>query len=161
MRAVQARDVYESLRTEINALYPASAGWVEMVNPYDPSMTDDLNANQAWGLSQGPGTNTNRLVNCAVSWNRNFEFILVRKYHSGLIRTDNAMSTRRQIETQLFLDQEFISKKFESDSQTDDDAVIANMRVVSDNGIEFMRDGDEQFFMIKSTIFTEYFVPFK
>lgn len=158
--ATQAARVYDDLISLIEAVYPVASGWKELVNPYDPGMSDDLTANQAWGLTQNTGENTNRLVNCAVSWKRDFELILVRKYHSGMIRTPNAMNDRREIEKQLFLDQELLMKKFENDPLVDGSHAIAQIRMQGDNGIEFMRDGDEQFFMLKSSIFVEYFVSF-
>ena len=154
----QAAQVYDDLITLIESVYPVSDGWKELVNPYDPGMSDDLTANQAWGLTQNSGTNTNRLVNCSVTWRRDFELILVRKYHSGMIRTVNAMNDRRALEMQLFLDQELLMKKLEHDPLVDGSHAIAQARMESDNGIEFMRDGDEQFFMLKSLIFVEYFV---
>lgn len=156
----RASQVNTDVRGFLLELFPVADGWAELINPHDPGMNDDLTANKAWGYRIGPRRNTNRLVNCAITMRRDFDVIVVRKYHSGLIRTSNATALRVEIENLLCEDIEAIAKMFEKDPLVDESETIANIRIEGDGGIEFMRQDDEQFFMMRANGFLEYFNKF-
>ncbi len=156
----KASQVNTDIRAVLAILFPVASGWAELINPHDPAMNDDLTAKKAWGYRIGSRQNTNRLLNCAMTMRREFDIIVVRKYFSGMIRTDNAVAARIEIENALCEDIEALAKRFEEDPLVDGSTSINNIRIEGDGGIEFMRQGDEQFFMVRANGFLEYFNHF-
>lgn len=147
-------ECYEELRTLVGTVFP---NHVELVNPYQIELNDDITFEKAYGIAFAEGFNTNREIGCSLTIQRNFIFTLTRKIFAGPMRTAEALSERREKEKQLFEDQFDIIKKFEQDTFVNNYVNIALVRYESDSGIEFIRAGQFDLVMLRSIFVLEYF----
>lgn len=132
---------------------------VELINPYFPEDSDNLNFAKGFGITILEGENTHREIGCSLTVQRSIELILTRKVFSADIRSPDAMGIRRTEEKNIFEDQLILAKALESDTYLKDSGYenLSKITLESDSGLNFVRDTNSGLLILRSIITTEYF----
>lgn len=139
--------VYDAMITRIAAKLTTH---LRLPNPYKPNENSELFLKQGYGVALGPALNTNRLVACKLSIERQFFVSISRKYFALESSATNKASTEKQ----LLEDQLLLIQDFESDPTLNGSAF--KTVYVSDNGIEYVFGEKDQFLIINSVFSIEY-----
>jgi len=135
---------------EIRALIPANlSGYTELNNPYTITDEADLNFDKGYAVGLGAGTNTNRLLSCAMSISRDFVLTLTKR----MFLTNRDITNRIIAEKALFEDQITLVKKFELATSS----AISKIEYVSDNGLEFLEADRFGILVLQFVVRVEYF----
>lgn len=132
---------------------------VELINPYLPEDSDNLNMVKGFGITVLEGDNTHREAGCSLSYERNLELTLTRKVFSADIRNTAAMNTRRTEEKNIFEDQLILAKALESDTYLKNSGYenLSKIYLQSDSGLNYMRVNQSGIIILRSIIQIEYF----
>lgn len=147
-------DAHAALIARLATLFPSAQGWKRLPNPYKPDENTDLFLRQGYGIALGSGANTNRLINCQISLERNLNITIARKYE-GL---ENDDLKKAATELQLFEDQFALIKDLETDVTVNGEAMYC--RYVGDSGIEYVKGTTDKFLMVRTEIALEYLENF-
>lgn len=150
----QITTIYTALLAQMALLYPELDGWQRIANPYKPNENPDTLLRQGWGIALGAGLNTNRLVNCKYSLNREITIVFTRKYDA----LENDPVNKAITEVQLFEDQHKLINQIEQDPTISDTLTTASYG--SDGGIEYVKGETDSFMMLRTVIPTEYLEGF-
>jgi hypothetical protein len=140
--------IYDALISRIEALLPNHQ---RLGNPYNISDNPDPYLVQGYGLALRNAVNTERLLNCSVSIQRNFTLHLTRRF----IANPNDADQKATTEKLLLEDLKTIAHDMEENFQLSDD--VAYFKYVSDNGIDTVRDTQENYLVLSVELQCEYF----
>ena len=141
-------DIREELETIIAA---AVTGYRQIPNPYEIEKTSNVILKKGFAIAFGPGTNTERLLSCQLSVDREMAIVLTRQVSS----TEHDTNRREEIEKDIFEDHYLIIKAIEKDPSLNNKA--ARARYVGDNGLEFLSLENSRYFVLQSNFAFEYF----
>jgi len=140
-------EIYDALATVIETALPA---YVRFPNPYVITENTYLHMKSGFGLAIGPGTDTERLVGCQLSWQRSFTVVLVKQ----VTTTQNNTALREGIEKDILDDHDALRKAVYANSTLGSRAIKTTL--ISDGGVNFI-DGDRlKFLSMEIEIVTEY-----
>ncbi len=148
---------YDALVTQIETALP---NHVELINPYVPELNDNLTMDAAYGIVVGPGTSTDREMDCRFSVARDLTVILTRKVMKGdLARNTSSKSERRSTEKELVEDLVSLVKAISGNAtlqNASNNLAILKCVYETDGGMEYLAAGQYQFIMIKAIFVLEY-----
>jgi len=146
--------IYDDLHEVIQDLLPEHK---ELINPYVPEDSDNLHLEKGWGITILEGSNGRREIP-KLTMNRNFELLLTRKIFGADKRSESAMNKRKTGEKELFEDQIVIAKHMQSNTYLKSVGFTNASRVMyeSDDGLNFLRNGDTGILILRSIIAVEY-----
>lgn len=139
-------DVYDDVRTICQTVFSTRT---ELNNPYFVEDDADIMFDNAWTLSIGASTNSNRFICGKASMLRDFVVVLVNRYFAPS-RDINARITAEKTIVNAQID---LIKYIEAQPQTDN---IVQIRYDSDGGIEFLEGDRFGFLVLQTTIQVEY-----
>jgi len=146
---------YDAFVTRIETVLDvATNGHTRLSNPYKPDENNERLLVKGYGIVMGPGSNTNRQVNCKFSVSRQMEIVLTRQYFA---REDDAVS-KADTEKALFEDQYLLINDFEQDISINGQTMYT--RWESDSGIEYVSSATDRFLMLRTTFSLEYLENF-
>lgn len=143
--------VYDNLITLIPAKLPA--GYVRLPNAYKIHENDETYLKQGFCVGFGHGKNTERLVGNKLTIQRALTLTLTRKLYS----LEHAAAGKAATEKLLFEDQLILIQNFETDPTLNQSAMLTKYQ--SDNGMEYVYNGKDEFIMIQSLITVDYLEP--
>lgn len=140
--------IRESLET---LLFAELTGYQKIPNPYELEKCANRILTKGFGIAFGPAQNTNRVLDCQMSVERDFAILLTRE----VTHTEHNAQGRETVEKALFEDQYKLIKVIERDYAT----VVGASRAayVSDNGLEYVGLENSRYFVLVSTFSVEYF----
>jgi hypothetical protein len=141
-------EIREEIETIIKAALP---GYRQIPNPYEIEKTSNVILKKGFGIAFGPGTNSERLLSCQLSVDREMAVILTRQVSS----TEHDTDRREAIEKELFEEHFLIVRAIERDPSLNNKA--ARARYTSDNGLEFLSLENSRYFVLQSNFAFEYF----
>jgi hypothetical protein len=140
-------EIYDALATTLESTL---TGYVRFPNPYVIAENTYLHMKSGYGLAVGPGTDTERLVGCQISWERSFTVVLVKQ----IMTTQNNTGNRVLVEKDILDDHDALRKAVYNNSTLGGKAIKTTL--VSDGGVNFI-DGDRlKFLSMEIEIVTEY-----
>lgn len=146
---------YDAILSRIETVLDTTAqGWFRLPNPYKPEENSERFLDKGYGIALGSGANTNRVVNCKFSIERNFTIVLTRKFFA--LEADPA--AKAVTEKQLFEDQYALINDFEQDISINGSTMYT--RYVSDGGIEYVSGEKDNYLMIRTEFAVEYLESF-
>jgi hypothetical protein len=146
---------YDSMITRIEAvLDTVNQGYKRIHNPYSIQDNEELFLVKGYGLAVLTGENTQRVVNCKFTVNRNVEVILTRLYTGA---GEDAVP-KATLEKLLLEDQYKLINNFEQDLTINGTTMYT--RWVSDSGIEYVNGETGRFFMLRTQFSLEYLETF-
>jgi hypothetical protein len=141
-----------NIREELESIIAASiAGYKQIPNPYEIEKTSNVILKKGFAIAFGPGTNTERLLSCQLSIDREMAIVLTRQVSS----TEHDTNRRESIEKDILEDQFLIIRAIERDPSLNNKA--ARARYVGDNGLEFLSLENSRYFVLQSNFAFEYF----
>jgi len=141
-----------NIREELESIIAASiAGYKQIPNPYEIEKTSNVILKKGFAIAFGPGTNTERLLSCQLSIDREIAIVLTRQVSS----TEHDTNRRESIEKDILEDQFLIIRAIERDPSLNNKA--ARARYVGDNGLEFLSLENSRYFVLQSNFAFEYF----
>lgn len=146
--------IYDDLHEVIQELLPDHK---ELINPYVPEDSDNLHLEMGWGVTILEGSNARREIP-KLTMSRSFELLLTRKVFGADLRKESAMNKRKTAEKALFEDQIVIAKHMQSNTYLKSVGFTNASRVMyeSDDGLNFLRNGDTGILLLRSIIAVEY-----
>lgn len=141
-------EIREQLETLITT---ALTGYRQIPNPYEIEKTSNVILRKGFGIAFGPGTNTERMLSCQLSVDRDFSILLTRE----VAVTEHDAAGREAVEKSIFEDLHLLIKAIETDADLATKASRA--RYVSDNGLEYVGLENSRYFLIAATFAAEYF----
>lgn len=146
---------YDALLTRVETVLDvATNGHTRLPNPYKPEENNERFLVKGYGIVMGAGSNTQRLVNCKFTVNRQMEIVLTRQYFA---REDDA-SAKADTEKALFEDQYLLINDFEKDISINGQTMYT--RWESDSGIEYVSANTDRFLMLRTIFSLEYLESF-
>jgi hypothetical protein len=142
------KTIRQELETVIDGVI---SGYQKIPNPYELEKISNVILRKGYGIAFGPGTNTERMLSCQLSVDREFAVILTRE----VAATEHNAEGRETVEKSIFEDQYLIIKAIEKDADLLGSASRA--RYVSDSGLEYVGLENSRYFVLVSTFATEYF----
>jgi hypothetical protein len=144
--------------SKVSTIYDALVSYVEttltaykrMPNPYISAENAGLILAKGFGIGIGPGINTNRLLGCKMSMQRDFSIILVNQ----VTTTDHNVDARETLEKSIFEDQFSLIQGLEGNTTLGVEAI--KCLFVSDNGLNYLESDRNKFFLLESNFTTEY-----
>ncbi len=141
--------IYDRFVTVLGTVY--SSTHFQMQNPYNILSNDFRLLNRGYGFFVSAGYNTNRMLACEMSINRNVTFINSIVYRG----TDRDITIRQTAEKTLLEDHILLVKTLEQD--VDLNSTCAKLIYVSDSGISQLSDEHNNFLTINTIFEMEYF----
>ena len=144
----QISNIYDELHTIVNSVL---TDYSELPNPYIPDDNPDIYMKKGYGITMGPGANSNRVVSKKVSIQRDFDFVFVRQINSTETNTSLIKSEAKAIMEDSFKVLE------EIESNTSLNQLCVNARFESDSGLDFIEADTQRFFILTMVVSVEYF----
>lgn len=141
-------NIREQLETTIESVV---TGYRQIPNPYEIEKASNVILKKGYAIAFGPGTNTERLLSCQLSVDREMAIVLTRQVSS----TEHDTNRREDIEKAIFEDQYLIIKAIEKDPSLNNTA--ARARYTGDNGLEFLSLENSRYFVLQTNFAFEYF----
>lgn len=139
--------IYDAIVDIIEAQLPSHK---RLPNPYEITENAFLRLDLGFGVSIGPGVDTQRYTGCLISWQRSFPITLVRR----MATTENNIDLREKIEKDLLIDHDLLRKVFYTNTTLNQTATTST--VLDDSGVNFI-DGDRlKFIAIELNLLVEY-----
>jgi hypothetical protein len=141
---------YDAIKSKMDALFPSSSGYIQLVNPYDIEENTDSALRLGWGISFGSATNTRREL--SIERTINITFTRAR------FRSEFNTSQQETNEKLLFEDQYLLIKDLEKEP-TINNAVsgIAKFSFDSDGGVESVTGESDAYIKLVTVFSLEYF----
>lgn len=92
--------IYDAMVTRISTILP---NHVRLTNPYAISENNDRFLKQGWGLAIGSGVNTEQLLSCQFTTDREFRVIISRQYYAREFDVTSKASTEKDLYEDLHL----------------------------------------------------------
>lgn len=146
------------MTTKIEQVYDALTTLVETTlseykrfpNPYVIDANTFLHMKTGFGISIGPGNDTERFVGCEVTWQRIFTVTIVQQ----ITTTQNNLARREIIEKDILNDHDKLMKAIYLDNSLGGKAIKSF--VTDDGGVNFI-DGDRlKFLAMEINVAVEY-----
>lgn len=134
-----------------SVLFGVLTGYTKIPNPYELEKCSNMMLKKGFGIAFGPGQNTNRVLDCQMSIEREFAVILTRE----VTHTEHNAQGRETVEKALFEDQKLLIAKVEKDFALITGATRATY--IGDSGLEYVGLENSRYFVLVSTFATEYF----
>ncbi len=146
---------YDAILTRIETVLDVNTnGFFRLSNPYKPEENNERFLVKGYGIVMGPGSNTNRTVNCKFSVERTLTVVLTQQYYA---REDDA-AAKAETEKALFESQYLLINDFEQDISVNGTTMYT--RWVSDGGIEYVQGTTDRFLMLRTDFALEYLETF-
>lgn len=153
------------IELSINEIYAAietylkrDTGWFELLIPEIPELNDDLTSRQAWGITFGGDSNSNREFGCDnLSRIQSFQITLMRKLFAGTTRNPEQFEKRRDVNIALHNDARAVIKILEKDPDISEYENIAKLDYLNHGGISLVRTGSMTYLMLQMDFEFEYF----
>lgn len=144
---VKIQDIYDEINTILAAELPE---YMRFPNPYVIDANTFIHMKSGYGVSIGPGVDTERYLGCLVTWQRDFTITLVRQ----VLTTQNNLALREGLEKEILEDHDKIRKAIYNNSTLSGKAIKTT--ATGDGGVSFI-DGDRlKFLAMEILIVTEY-----
>lgn len=143
-------DIYDGIITKVGT---AATGYVRVPDPYTLTANSALLINKGYGLSIGPGTNTERYVGCLATWERQFTIGLIAQ----VFTTENDTINRASAEKAMLDVHRAILLAFESDPTIG--ATCMKSVITDDTGIQYEEGERSKFLVLEITLSVEYQEP--
>lgn len=141
------QDIYDALITVISGQLP---DYTRLPNPYAIEENTFLHLRAGFGVSIGPGTDTERYLGCLVTWQRDFTVTLVRQ----VFTTQNNTALRVDLEKDILDDHDNLMKAVYNNSTLSGKAIKTT--AIADSGLSFI-DGERlKFLAMEITVQVEY-----
>lgn len=141
------QEIYDALVTVIAFQLP---DYIRLPNPYAVEENTFLHMRSGFGVSIGPGTDTERYLGCLVTWQRDFTITLVRQ----VFTTQNNTALRVDLEKDILDDHDNLMKAVYNNSTLSGKAIKTT--AVADSGLSFI-DGERlKFLAMEITVQVEY-----
>lgn len=141
------QDIYDALITVISGQLP---DYTRLPNPYAIEENTFMHMRSGFGISIGPGTDTERYLGCLVSWQRDFTVTLVRQ----VFTTQNNTALRADLEKDILDDHDNLMKAIYNNSTLSGKAIKTT--AVADSGLSFI-DGERlKFLAMEVTVQVDY-----
>jgi hypothetical protein len=128
----------------------ALTGYVQFPNPYVIDANTFLHQKSGFGISIGPGSDTQRFLGCLVTWQREFDITLVRQ----VFATQNHTTNRVVLEKDILADHDVLMKAIYNNNSLSGYAIKTTL--ISDTGLNFI-DGDKmKFLALEMQVLVEY-----
>lgn len=139
--------IYDNLTAVVVAALP---DYMRFPNPYAIDANTFIHQRAGFGVSIGPGVDTQRYLGCLITWQREFTVSLVRQ----VTTTQNNTSVRAGIEKEILDDHDILRKAIYNGSTLSGQAIKTTL--ISDSGLSFI-DGDRmKFLALEMLISVEY-----
>lgn len=145
--STQITAVYDKWHTIISANL---SDYKRLPNAYQDDLNSDLLLRSGYSVGIGSANNSNRLINCKASIDREFTIKLIQEK----ISTDHDTTKGSNIEKDLFEDAIKLIKIVEKDPTLAGTAT--NARWLSDGGIEIVETENSRFFRLSLVFGVEY-----
>jgi hypothetical protein len=143
----QIETIYDALVALVAAELP---DYMRFPNPYVIDTNTFLHQRSGFGVSIGPGTDTERYLGCLVTWQRDFNVTLVRQ----ITTTPNNTALRSAIEKEILDDHDKLRKAIYLSNTLSGNAIKSTL--IADSGLNFI-DGDRlKFLALEMTVQIEY-----
>lgn len=140
-------DIYDALVTVVSTELP---DYMRFPNPYVIDTNTFLHQRAGFGISIGPGTDTQRYLGCLVTWQRDFTITLVRQ----VLTTQNNTAIRADLEKEILDDHDKLRKAIYLSNTLSGNAIKSTL--IADSGLNFI-DGDRlKFLALEMTVQIEY-----
>lgn len=141
------QDIYDAL---VAVVAGELTDYMRFPNPYVIDTNTFLHQKAGYGVSIGPGFDTERYVGCLVTWQRDFSVTLVRQ----VMTTQNNTALRANLEREILDDHDKLRKAIYNNSTLSGNAIKSTL--VSDGGLNFI-DGDRlKFLALEMVVSVEY-----
>lgn len=141
------QEIYDALITVISGQLP---DYTRLPNPYAIEENTFLHLRAGFGVSIGPGTDTERYLGCLVTWQRDFTVTLVRQ----VFTTQNNTALRVDLEKDLLDDHDNLMKAVYNNSTLSGKAIKTT--AIADSGLSFI-DGERlKFLAMEITVQVDY-----
>lgn len=144
----QASLIYDEITSLMAALFPTHT---QLTDGFIIENNAELDLDLSYGIYFGPALNTNRLIGCQFSAQRQVSLTLTRVVRAGM----RSLGKIQDVEKQLLEDHYTLIKNFAKNENLDTLAVKRSY--ISDNGIERIFGEQKNFLMIQSIFEVEYF----
>ena len=140
-------DIYDALVGLVATELPE---YMRFPNPYVIDTNTFLHQRAGFGVSIGPGTDTERYLGCLITWQRDFNVTIVRQ----IMTTQNNTSLRAGIEKEILDDHDKLRKAIYLGNTLSGNAIKSTL--IADSGLNFI-DGDRlKFLSMEMTVSVEY-----
>ena len=141
------QEIYDALIVVIAGQLP---DYTRLPNPYAVEENTFLHMRSGFGVSIGPGTDTERYLGCLVTWQRDFTITLVRQ----VFTTQNNTALRVDLEKDILDDHDNLMKAVYNNSTLSGKAIKTT--AIADSGLSFI-DGERlKFLAMEITVQVEY-----
>ena len=142
-------DIYDALVSKIETALPT---YTRIPNPYDIGENPDVLLDAAYGIAVGAGTNTQRFVGCATTWEREFTIGLITQK----VNLENDTLGKASIEKALLENHKTLLLALEADPSLG--AICIKSYMISDAGIQYLEgEGDRgKFLALEVSLVVEY-----
>jgi hypothetical protein len=141
-----------ALRDALKTLVETTlTGYRQIPNPYETEKTANVILKKGYGLAFGPASNTERLLSCQLSVEREIVLVLTRQVSS----TEHDTDRREDIEQAILEDQFLVIQALEADSSLGGN--VSRAAFLSDNGLEYVAIENSRYFVLQSSFVFEYF----
>jgi hypothetical protein len=140
--------IHDELNTMLNVLFPTRS---QLTDGFLIENNAEIELDYAYGLHFGTAFNTNRLIGCQFSIQRQVIITITKATRAG----QRAIGLVKTAEKDLLEDHLKLIKDFAKNENLNDLAVKRSY--VSDNGIDRIFGQQKNFLMIQSTFDIEYF----
>lgn len=141
------QEIYDAIISVVTAELP---DYMRFPNPYAIDENTLIHMRSGFGVSVGPGTDTQRYLGCLVTWQRDFTVTMVRK----VMATQNDLTKRVTLEKELLDDHDNLMKAIYNNSTLSGNAIKTT--AIADSGLSFI-DGDLlKFLTMEITVQVEY-----
>lgn len=146
---------YDTLKSRLPDLYPSSQGYKLITKPFTLEANDELSLARGYGFIIGPGLPaTQREIGCIIEIVRQLTIINTRRAPALELDRDKKFSAEKE----LLEDQLIILREFEENTgvYAASANLVADINYDSDNGIETVFPGREDFIVIRTTFRFRY-----
>ena len=141
-------NIYNVLETMIETALPT---YSKIPNPYVVEDNPELLMETGYGLAIGPGNNTERLVGCKKTYEREFVIVLINE----VTTTDTNLDQREALEKSIVEDHYKVFSAIEVDPDLGGYAVKGVL--LNDSGIQYLDTGIQKYILIEISVTAEYF----
>jgi hypothetical protein len=142
--------IYDAIDSFLIANFPDHK---KMDNPYSPDLNNDKILNKGFGFYLGAANNSNRVLDCSISIERQVLIHLTRVNRG----TERDVSIRQNAEKELLEDHRLLLNNILKDnSLSSTESIISRFEYQTDNGIEFVFSERGNFLLLTSIFDLEY-----
>lgn len=141
-------DIKSAVETKLSTALGSS--YARIPNPYSLDENTMLILRNGYSVAVGSGTNTDRLINCGTSWEREFVIGVVTQ----VVTTENN-TTKRETFVQAILDaHRLVLQAFENDVTLG--GLVIKALVAGDGGVSFIDGARGKFLAVEISLLVEY-----